>query len=337
MDKQITLHKHSTATFCKPDNYNKFRICLRQDGRITKPMLLFITVLLIVVIAFLLPQQAIKNIMIYIPKGSTATDIANILSEKGLVNKYFFLLVSKITLSCRRFKSGTYSLNTNMNIFQLIDILREGRVCSIKITIPEGYTCEQIGQILEENNLSKKIDFITFVHKRKLEGYLFPETYFFSPNASTEQIVDRLVNEFNKRYLPEYDLRAKQLGLNRDQVVILASIIEKEAKLDQERKTIAAVFHNRLRKGWLLESCATVRYALKKFAGKLTYKDLTVKSPYNTYIHYGLPPGPICNPGIKSIEAVLYPEQTDTMFFFSTGERHKFSKYYQEHLVGQKK
>jgi len=145
-----------------------------------------------------------------------------------------------------------------------------------------------------------------------------------------------MLNTFKKNYTEDLDRQAKKIKFTLHEVVTLASIIEKEAKDDNERKIISAVFHNRLKRNWNLESCATVRYALKKYSDKLTYRDLQVNSHYNTYKFKGLPPGPICNPGLASIKAALFPADTDLMFFFTKGEgTHKFSKYYKQHIEGQ--
>ncbi len=171
-----------------------------------------------------------------------------------------------------------------------------------------------------------------------MEGYLFPETYFIDYDASPEEIVDMMVDQFNKVFTQTMEERGKKFKFTKRDTIILASIIEKEAVKDEERPLISAVFHNRLKKRWYLESCATVQYALGEHKEKLTYEDVKVNSPYNTYIHFGLPPGPICNPGLAAIEAALYPADTDLMFFVSEGEgTHRFSKYYKKHLEVQKK
>ena len=144
--------------------------------------------------------------------------------------------------------------------------------------------------------------------------------------------------EFNSKFTPEFNRRLKVLGVSRKNAVILASIVEKEAVKPEERPLIAGVFYNRLKKRWYLESCATVLYALGKHKKRLTYKDLEVNSPYNTYRHFGLPPGPISNPGFESIKAVLYPAKTESMFFVVDGSGgHDFSRYYKEHLNRKKR
>jgi len=191
--------------------------------------------------------------------------------------------------------------------------------------------------LIEQKGLGRKDKFLKIVEEKKLEGYLFPETYFVNYDISEEQIIEIMVDQFNKVFTKELEERGKEFNFARRDVIILASIIEKEAAKEEERPLISAVFHNRLKKRWYLESCATVQYALGKHKNRLTYKDLKVDSPYNTYAHFGLPPGPICNPGFGSIEAALYPADSDLMFFVAEGEgTHRFSKYYQKHLKVQK-
>jgi len=207
----------------------------------------------------------------------------------------------------------------------------------MKLTIPEGFTARQIGQLIEEKGLGRRKRFLKIVEQRGVEGYLFPETYFVEYDISEEEIIDTMVDQFNKLFTKEMEEQGKKFNFTKRDTVILASIIEKEAARDEERPLISGVFHNRLRKRWYLESCATVQYALGEHKEKLTYEDLKVDSPYNTYDHFGLPPGPICNPGLGSIKAALYPAETDLMFFVAEGEgTHGFSKYYGKHLEVQK-
>jgi len=306
--------------------------------KILKLITTFLGISIIITILYHLTLSG-EPVIVKIPDGSTGKEIAKILHEKKLIlNKDIFLFISDLTGSTKKFQSGTYKFNQKMNFLKIIYMLRKGQTLKIKITIPEGYTAEQIAELIEQKGLGKKEKFMEIVKKNKLEGYLFPETYFFEPDTTEEKIVVRMKQEFEKRFTEEFKNRAKEIGMSVHQVVTLASIIEKEAKLDKERDIISGVFHNRLKKGWLLESCATVRYALKKYKDKLTYKDIKFESPYNTYLHYGLPPGPICNPGLKSTKAALYPAKTDLMFFFTKGEgTHEFSKYYKDHIEGQKK
>ncbi|MEW6040496.1 MAG: endolytic transglycosylase MltG [Elusimicrobiota bacterium] len=277
--------------------------------------------------------------LITIPENATGTQIAQTLKDNGfIISKGVFLLLSDITNSTKKLKKGTYLLSPRMNSLRILSILRSGETYRQKITVPEGFTSKQIAELLEQKGLTRKNDFLEVVMRKKLEGYLFPETYFIESGMAVESIANTMYAEFLKRYSSEFIKRESEIRMNTKAVITLASIIEKEARDEKERFLISGIFHKRLNKRWLLESCATVRFALSKYTGELTYKDLKVNSPYNTYKYHGLPPGPICNPGLPSIRAALYPEQTDLMFFFTDGSKtHQFSRYYESHLKGQKK
>ncbi|MBU0951691.1 MAG: endolytic transglycosylase MltG [Elusimicrobia bacterium] len=280
-----------------------------------------------------------REVILTIPHGSNGKTITELLYENRLIsNKKIFILFSGFTRSTKKFQSGTYKLNQKMDMFKIMDILKKGKVYSIKFTVPEGYTSVQIAELLEQKNLGNKKEFLKIAEKEKLEGYLYPETYFIPYGSAEKEIAAFMVNEFKKNYTPQLAEQAKKLKMSTQAVITLASIIEREAVSSEERALISGIFYNRLKKGWMLESCATIRYALNKYTDKITYKDLRINSPYNTYEHHGLPPGPICNPGMPSIQAALNPANTDLMFFFSNGKgTHEFSKYYKQHLEKQKK
>lgn len=278
-----------------------------------------------------------KEKIVTIPRNITAKEVGKILKENRLILSEGIFRWSVYFLSAeKKIKPGYYKLKFSLSTIPIVIRLMKGPQV-VKVTIPEGFRVEQIAERLYNNNvITDPIKFITYVKSNNYEGYLFPETYYFSLYEDVEFVVNRMVNEFHKRYTPQLQQRAYELKLTTHQVVVLASIIEKEAKTYQEKRLVSAVFHNRLKKGWCLESCATVRYALKKFNGKLTYADLNVDSKFNTYKYRGLPPQPICNPGLDSIKAALYPEETDDMFFFTKdNQTHVFSKYYKQHIEKQ--
>lgn len=312
---------------------------MKTNRNISAALTIFLIFLLVVFSFhyFTLPD---KNIIVRIPEKANANEIADILhADKIISNKKIFLALLYLTNSATKLHSGTYSFNTRANTLKIIYDLRRGKVLLIKLTIPEGFRCDQIAELLNQKNIADGKKFLELASKNKLEGYLFPETYFFSEGMSEQAIIDKLTNEFKRRYTPEFQARAKELKMTRQMVITLASIIEKEAKVEKEKQLISSVFSNRLKKRWYLESCATVRYALKKYTGKLYYKDLKVNSPYNTYRVLGLPPGPICNPGETSIKAALYPADTDLLFFVADSNddgTHEFSRYYKQHLQVQK-
>ena len=285
-------------------------------------------------------KSSIKEGVITIEQGMNSGGIVDLLVEKGIIkSKRYFLLLVNFKRVHKRIKAGTYKLNSGMSTREIIDILASGKVFYNKVTIPEGFTVKQIAQLLVEKNILYSCDeFLQIVKKRNLEGYLFPETYFLLPGTKEEEIIEIMRRQFFKVFTPQMGRRTKEFNLNQREVVILASLIEKEAKDESERNLISAVFHNRLNKRWRLESCASVRYVLDKWQKPLTYKDLEINSKYNTYRYYGLPVGPVCNPGLASLKAALYPVDSEVMFFVAKGDgTHKFSKYYKEHLLKKRK
>ncbi len=242
-------------------------------------------------------------------------------------------------------------LSQSMSNEEIINILQKGEVYvpKVKVTIPEGFELKQIAARLEEKGLVQADKFLEVASTtifdypflvdspagvNHLEGYLFPATYQIAESASEKEIMFMMLNAFNRVFKEEYYGRAEELGMNVNELMTLASIVEREAKLDEERSTIASVFHNRLKRNKPLESCATIQFALGERKQRLLYKDLEIKSPYNTYKNPGLPPGPISSVGEKSIIAALYPEDTDYLYFRTTAKNdgsHHFSKTFDEH------
>ncbi|MBN2126167.1 MAG: endolytic transglycosylase MltG, partial [Deltaproteobacteria bacterium] len=210
------------------------------------------------------------------------------------------------------------------------------------VTIPEGLTASQIGALLEEKGLADKGGFLDLIRDPRLikdyglrgdslEGYLYPDTYHFARGIPVQRIIDTMVKRFHELVDPLQD-RARQVGMELEEVISLASIVEKETGLARERPLIASVFLNRLKRGMRLESDPTVIYGLKDFDGNLTREDLRHNTPYNTYTRRGLPPGPIANPGLDSIRAVLSPAETNYLYFVSKNDgSHHFSATLAEH------
>jgi len=303
-------------------------------------------------------------ILVEIPMGSDTTDIADILSKEGIITKpQIFKLVSKMNGFDGRYQAGTHVMKKGLELDSIMTILT-GKPESVKITIPEGLTYKQIAKAFvkkgiaiedEFNNAMKytKYDFdfikkITNVNNREyvLEGYLFPDTYEFAMNADEKTIITVMLTNFNSKLTEEHYKRAKELGMSMDQIITLASVIEREVSTSKDRKLVSAVFHRRLNNKdaniQKLQSCASLQYIFLNQEGKvhqvISLKDTTIDNAYNTYIHAGLPPGPICSPGMDSINAALYPdEDTEYMYFLSTGDGTiKFSKTYAEHLKAMK-
>lgn len=285
-----------------------------------------------------------QQIEIEIPDGYTTTDIVDLLNREGFVEyPWLFKLLSKINGYDDKYKAGKHIISKELNYEGLMLVLTNKPLANptIDVRIPEGFTVVELIDYLSERGIVdrnkfeslcataiKKYDFLKNVPSRKypLEGYLYPDTYKIDVEWSEEEIVDRLLKEFDSIFKPEYYQRAEELGMTVDEVVTLASIIEMEAKYLQDYKKISSVFHNRLNSRGFprLETDATIQYA-RIMAGLgraevVLYKDLEIDSPYNTYKHEGLPPGPICSPRVEAIEAALYPEETNYYFFFSPSD-----------------
>jgi UPF0755 protein len=225
---------------------------------------------------------------------------------------------------------------------KILDLLTKGAVINYPVTIPEGYTMKQIAGLLHSEGLVDREKFLSLAHDRavldrhgipgvNLEGYLYPDTYQLARGISASTAIETMVRRFWALVGP-LRKRAQDMGMKMEEVIILASIVEKETGLAEERPTIASVFLNRLKRRMRLESDPTVIYGLKDFDGNLRREDLSSPTPYNTYVIRGLPPGPIANPGLEAIKAVLYPAKTNYLYFVSKNDgSHHFSKTFSEH------
>jgi UPF0755 protein len=275
-----------------------------------------------------------KTITITIPENSSAKSIAEVLyNSKAISSKFVFRAVVKLSGRSKGLKAGTYVIAPRSSVFSIARMIISGKGKFERVTIPEGYSSSEIADVLASKGIVNKEKFLKLVEDKELEGYLFPDTYYFDRKLPEQVVADKMLKEFNKIFTPAMQARADALKMSKKKIVTLASIIEKEAVVANERPLIAGVFYNRLKKGWMLESCATIQYALGEHKKRLSYKDTKIDSPYNTYKCYGLPPGPICNPGRDSINAALYPEQTEDMFFVAgSSGTHMFSRYFSEHI-----
>jgi len=269
-----------------------------------------------------------------IPTGATMSVAADSLGRTGVIGSpRLFRLYARLRSSDRGIKAGTYLLRPDASWESVLTSLRSGKGVVTVVTIPEGYTLSQTETLLSAK-LSVPADSIraavrdTALLRRldvptpTLEGYLFPDTYFFSPGTTARTAVQTMVRRFEQRWRTEWGARLDTLALSRHDLVTLASIVEREAKLPQERPVIASVYWNRLRKGMRLEADPTVQYALPQYQRRLLNKHLNVKSPYNTYRNAGLPPGPIAAPGIASLQATLYPANVPYLFFVAYPDGH---------------
>lgn len=294
-----------------------------------------------------------ETVIFDVAPGSGLTAIAKELKAQDLIQSELgFKQQAKKMGAETALKAGKYELSKALSASEIIDKMVAGEVYveKIKVVIPEGYELKQIEERLIEAGLIDKAAFekamtegqydfqiasVLPEGKNRMEGFLFPATYQIPKDASEEEIVTMMLGAFNKHFKDEYYTKAKEMNLSVLEVITLASIVEREAKLDSERALIAGVFLNRLKVNKQLESCATVQYALGERKARLYYKDLAVDSPYNTYKHRGLPPAPIASPGVEALEAVLYPEVSKYLYFRTSAKgdgSHDFSETFQEHL-----
>jgi UPF0755 protein len=271
--------------------------------------------------------------LITVQSGDNFIIVASHLKEQKIIySENLFLALVKLTKSQNKLKVGLYEFSQKDNMFKIWKELKNGSNNVLRITVPEGSNIKQTSEIISKTVNIDKGKFIKLATEQNLEGYLMPETYFVSYGMGEEQLISMMRNEFDKKITPSMYERAKELGISFKDAVIMASIVEKEAIKPQEKSIIAAVFYNRLKKNMRLQSCATVLYAMGVNKIKLTVEDTKFISPYNTYIHFGIPPGPICSPGIESIKAVLYPADTSNLFFVSDAEgNHLFAENFDEH------
>ena len=282
--------------------------------------------------------------IICIKSGLSTGEIAGLLKEKKILkHKLYFLLFSKIFRVEEGLKAGEYLFTKKMNTLDILERLKKGMVLTHPVVIPEGYNVWQIAESLEGREIVSSFSFLKVSNDKTLcsqvnieaesvEGYLFPDTYFLAKDMNPRQIILLMVNRFYEMLPKDANRLARARNMSLYEIVILASLIEKETSDRKEMPIIAAVFYNRLRKGMPLQCDPTVLYALGKVRKRLTRKDLSIDSPYNTYRYRGLPPGPIANPGRPAIKAALRPNELDYLYFVSKNNgTHYFSKTLSEH------
>jgi UPF0755 protein len=282
--------------------------------------------------------------IVNVGKGESFGAIIANLNKAGIIkNPVKFRLLAFFKRYDTKIKAGEYALSSSMPPAVILDMMVRGKTYLHKITIPEGYNLRQIASVIAdagfgtEKDLIRKTSDPSFISNQgveaeSLEGYIYPDTYYFTRDESIEDILSAMVDRLWSVFKPEWKERAKELGLSLHQIITLASIIEKETGDKKERELIASVFFNRLKKGMRLETDPTVIYGIKNFDGNITRKHLAAKNPYNTYKIEGLPPGPIASPGYDSIKASLYPAETPYLFFVSKNDgTHHFSANFKEH------
>jgi UPF0755 protein len=284
-----------------------------------------------------------------IPQGASFAAAAESLESAGVLGSpRLFRLYASATRRDRDIKAGTYLLEPGLSWNELIDALTAGRGIEHSVTIPEGLALRDIVPLLarttgapveslwvaaRDSDARRRLKIPT----PDLEGYLFPDTYRFMYGTGAREAVRELVRRFESVWEPAWDARAAELGMTRHAIITLASIVEKEARLAEERPVISAVYHNRLRQGMPLQADPTVQYAIGEHRTRVLYRDLKVDSPYNTYRNRGLPPGPISSPGRASIEAALYPANVPYRYFVAHPDgHHEFRVTFEEHTAARR-
>jgi UPF0755 protein len=286
------------------------------------------------------------EVRVLVPRGATLRIAAESLAKAGVVqNATAFRLYGMLRGSDRSIRAGTYVFKRGTSWGEVLDDLRGGKGLEHAITIPEGWSLIQIvpqlARVLEVpvDSVRAAVRDPALLHRLDvptptLEGYLFPDTYVFPDGTTARTAVRVMVERFERVWQPEWNARLQALAMSRHDVMALASIVEKEARLPEERPVIAAVYLNRLKAGMLLQADPTVQYALGKHVARVLYKDLEVESPYNTYKHTGLPPGPIASPGKPSILAALNPASVPYTYFVALPDgHHEFTTNFAAHNV----
>ena len=285
-----------------------------------------------------------------VPPGTSFSAVTDTLAAHGVVgNRFWFTLLARARGADRSVRAGVYEFAPGLSPWKVLDILEAGDEVATRFTVPEGLTIPEVSALAEQK-LGIPADSVQAAAgdsaaataalgfpARSFEGFLRPETYSLRLGTTAPELVRVMAEGFMSAWKPEWDARLEALGWTRAQLVTFASIVEGEARADDERETIAGVYHNRLRIGMALQADPTVQYAIFLATGKrkprLFTKDYQFRSPYNTYLNPGLPPGPVNSPGLRSIEASLYPAKVPYLYFVAGPDgRHVFSRTYDEHL-----
>jgi len=302
-----------------------------------------------------------KLYIINIPKGYGANQVAELLESRGIIDgKYGFNLIINIFRLQNRMQAGTYEFTPNMPIVRIVFKISRGEIIPpmlVKLVFPEGLSIYKMGRFMEREGVGDgiafqeltkdaitdrriaKYQFLFGIETNSLEGYLFPDTYLVPSNIGTNQMAELMLSRFNKIVMSYWKKNSKKMKVKYSlhDIITLASIIEKEAAIDSERPLIASVYHNRLRIRMHLGADPTIKYVLERPGKIVSYDDLKIDSPYNSYRHYGLPPGPICNPGLSSVKAAMFPATSDSLYFVARADgSHIFSKTLVEHQEAQK-
>lgn len=285
-----------------------------------------------------------ESVRVVVPEGASFASVVRDLVDKRLVRRAWTLeFFAKATRGDRQIQRGTYEFTRGESALDILGAMIRGDILAVLVTVPEGFNTWQIAGAIQPAG----IDSVAFlsacrdadlrralgVPAESLEGYLFPDTYRVPFGSDARDVVAQMLTRFHAAWTPAMERRASEMSMARHEVVAMASIIEAEAQVPDERPVVSAVYHNRLQRGMKLDADPTVAYAMGGFRGRLYYKDLKIDSPYNTYRYAGLPPGPICSPGESSLHAALYPDPSvAALYFVARGDgRHVFSSTLREH------
>lgn len=310
-------------------------------------LLAAIVIFTVLFVHYFYPSRGNEPVHVLIEDGDSASRIAEKLHESEVITSAtLFRMLSWLQGKQGDFKPGSYAFYTGMHYGEVFAMLEEGPDNRVRLTIPEGLTVQQTATRVSQamamsaeefmdaaSSGSYEVDIIPRENQDNLEGVLFPKTYELAADAPAREVIEVLLAQFAAETANLDWGKASELGVSPYEAVIIASLIEREAVLEEERPLVAAVVYNRLREDMLLQIDATVQYALPEWKDVLTYDDLETPSPYNTYLYKGLPPAPICSPGLASLVAALSPADVDYLYFVATGDGgHFFTSDYDEFL-----
>jgi UPF0755 protein len=296
--------------------------------------------------ASMLPYTIGATRPVDVPRGSTLGSIADSLAANDVVrDRYVFMIMARISSVAGKLQSGYYKFPERASAADILAILVMGsHQATVRVTVREGLTIQRIAALLEKELGFKKEDVIALsrdrdfidslgLNVRNLEGYLLPDTYDIRYDATAKQVLARMSNAMQRQFTSELLARMDERNLSMHQVLTMASLVEGETRLPEERARVAGVYYNRLKRGMLLQADPTVQYIIPDGPRRLLYSDLAINSPYNTYMYRGLPPGPVNNPGVGAIRAALWPEEHGFYYFVADGTGgHTFTRNYEEHL-----
>ncbi len=296
------------------------------------------------------PPERSQEIVVTIKRGMTPNMIATLLKEKGVIRgEDYFLWGAKLLGVTRKLQAGNYFFKNRLTNYDVLRKLSKGDVVTSRMTFPEGMWASEMASMVQAALGVDSTHFMDLVHDssfcqslgitaNQLEGYLYPDTYVFHLEPTSEEIIHKMVDRFHQMFTDSLKRKADEMGMSVHEVITLASIVEGEAAIASERAIIGALYLNRLKHRMLLQADPTIQYIIEDGPRRLLDADLQIDSPYNTYIYSGLPPGPVNNPGIQCILAVLFPEPVDYLYMVANGDgSHAFSYTMEEHLKAKQR